>query len=81
MAVTNVPSPLLPPPPPSGGLFGGNMVAKNKIHGRRISQPLQRLHNRCFFQQLAISPRETKYVSITSETKAWLIHLVPSVDR
>ncbi|SUF57135.1 Uncharacterised protein [Salmonella enterica] len=57
------------------------MVAKNKIHGRRIRQPLQLLHNRCLFQQLAVSPPATKYVSVTSETKTWLIHLVISADR
>ncbi|SUI02981.1 Uncharacterised protein [Salmonella enterica subsp. indica] len=45
------------------------MVAKNKIHSRRIRQPLQQLHNRCLFQQLAVNPPETKYVSVTSETK------------
>lgn len=81
MAVTNTPSPLLDPAPPSGGLFGGNMVAKNKIHGRRMRQPLQQLHNRCFFQQLAVSPPGTKYVSVTAGTKTWLIHIVTSEDR
>ncbi len=34
------------------------MVAKNKIHGRRIRQSLQQLHHRCLFQQLAVSPPE-----------------------
>ncbi|EHY70122.1 hypothetical protein SEHO0A_01178 [Salmonella enterica subsp. houtenae str. ATCC BAA-1581] len=57
------------------------MVAKNKIHGRRIRQPLQRLPNRCLFQQLAVSPPGAKYVSVTSDTKNWLIHLVTSEDR
>lgn len=45
------------------------MVAKNKIHGRRIHQSLQQLHQRCLFQQLAVSPPGTKYVSVTAETK------------
>lgn len=57
------------------------MVAKNKIHGRRIRQTLQQLHHRCLFQQLAVSPPGTKYVSVTSDTKNWLIHLVTSEDR
>lgn len=57
------------------------MVAKNKIHSRRIRQPLQQLHNRCLFQQLAVNPPGTKYVSVTSETKNWLIHLMTSEDR
>lgn len=57
------------------------MIAKNKIHGRRIRQPLQRLPNRCLFQQLAVSPPGAKYVSVTSDTKNWLIHLVTSEDR
>lgn len=48
------------------------MVAKNKIHGRRIRQSLQQLHHRCLFQQLAVSPPGTKYVSVTAETKNWL---------
>lgn len=34
------------------------MVAKNKIHGRRIRQSLQQLHYRCLFQQLAVRPPE-----------------------
>lgn len=34
------------------------MVAKNKIHGRRIHQSLQQLHQRCLFQQLAVSHQE-----------------------
>ncbi len=38
--------------------LGGNMVAKNKIHGRRIRQSLQQLHYRCLFQQLAVRPPE-----------------------
>ncbi|EAN7991757.1 hypothetical protein EOH04_22415, partial [Salmonella enterica] len=67
--------------PPSGGLLGGNMVAKNKIHGRRIRQSLQQLHHRCLFQQLAVSPPGAKYVSVTAETKNWLIHLVTSEGR
>lgn len=54
------------------------MVAKNKIHGRRIRQSLQQLHHRCLFQQLAVSPPRAKYVSVTAETKNWLIHLVTS---
>ncbi|AGU63949.1 Uncharacterised protein [Salmonella enterica subsp. enterica serovar Pullorum] len=45
------------------------MVAKNKIHGRRIRQSLQQLHHRCLFQQLAVSPPGAKYVSVTAETK------------
>ncbi len=57
------------------------MVAKNKIHGHRIRQPLQRLLHRCLFQQLAVSPPGTKYVSVTTETKTWLIYLVTSEDR
>ncbi len=57
------------------------MVAKNKIHGRRIRQSLQQLHHRCLFQQLAVSPPGTKYVSVTAEPKNWLIHLVTSEDR
>ncbi|EHC87753.1 hypothetical protein LTSERUB_3014 [Salmonella enterica subsp. enterica serovar Rubislaw str. A4-653] len=71
------------------------MVAKNKIHGRRIHQSLQQLHQRCLFQQLAVSPPGTKYVSVTAvtaetknwlisvtaETKNWLIHLVTSEGR
>lgn len=57
------------------------MVAKNKIHGRRIRQPLQQLHHRCLFQQLAVSPPGTKYVLVTSDTKNWLIHLVTSEDH
>lgn len=61
--------------------FGGNMVAKNKIHGRRIRQSLQQLHHRCLFQQLAVSPPGAKYVSVTAETKNWLIHLVTSEGR
>ncbi|VDY42090.1 Uncharacterised protein [Salmonella enterica subsp. arizonae] len=51
------------------------MVAKNKIHGRRMRQPLQQLHNRCFFQQLAVSPPGTKYVSVTAGTKPGLFIL------
>lgn len=47
------------------------MVAKNKTHGRRIRQSLQQLHQRCLFQQLAVSPPGTKYVSVTAETKNW----------
>lgn len=61
--------------------LGGNMVAKNKIHGRRIRQSLQQLHYRCLFQQLAVRPPGTKYVSVTAETKNWLIHLVTSEGR
>ncbi len=61
--------------------LGGNMVAKNKTHGRRIRQSLQQLHQRCLFQQLAVSPPGTKYVSVTAETKNWLIHLVTSEGR
>lgn len=57
------------------------MVAKNKIHGRRIHQSLQQLHHRCLFQQLAVSPPGTKYVSVTAETKNWLIRLVTSEGR
>ncbi len=57
------------------------MVAKNKIHGRRIRQSLQQLHYRCLFQQLAVRPPGTKYVSVTPETKNWLIHLVTSEGR
>lgn len=57
------------------------MVAKNKIHGRRIHQSLQQLHQRCLFQQLAVSPPGTKYVSVTAETKNWPIHLVTSEGR
>lgn len=57
------------------------MVAKNKIHGHRIRQPLQRLLHRCLFQQLPVSPPGTKYVSVTTETKTWLIYLVTSEDR
>lgn len=40
------------------------MVAKNKIHGRRIRQSLQQLHYRCLFQQLAVRPPGTKYVDL-----------------
>ncbi|VUC85977.1 Uncharacterised protein [Salmonella sp. NCTC 11881] len=54
---------------------------KNKIHGRRIRQSLQQLHYRCLFQQLAVRPPGTKYVSVTAETKNWLIHLVTSEGR
>ncbi|EHC66756.1 hypothetical protein LTSEJOH_1700 [Salmonella enterica subsp. enterica serovar Johannesburg str. S5-703] len=45
------------------------MVAKNKTHGRRIRQSLQQLHQRCLFQQLAVSPPGTKYVSVTAERR------------
>lgn len=34
-----------------------------------------------FFQQLAVSPPETKYVSVTSDTTTWLIYLVPTQEH
>ncbi|EAC1236515.1 hypothetical protein DYT03_02925 [Salmonella enterica] len=64
-----------------GRPFGRKYGRQNKIHGRRIRQSLQQLHHRCLFQQLAVSPPGAKYVSVTAETKNWLIHLVTSEGR
>ncbi len=49
MAGDQRPFSIINPAPPFGRPLGGNMVAKNKIHGRRIRQLLQQLHYRCLF--------------------------------
>lgn len=51
------------------------MVAKNKIHGRRIRQSLQQLHHRCLFQQLAVSPPGAKYFQSPLKQKTGLFIL------
>ncbi|HBZ9864082.1 TPA: hypothetical protein MND73_000786 [Salmonella enterica subsp. houtenae] len=54
------------------------MVAKNKKHSRRIIRSLQRSRPGYFFQKLSNSANTSEYVSVTSDTKPLLIHLVPA---
>lgn len=54
------------------------MVARNKRHSRRIIRSLQRSRLGYFFQKLSDSKEAPEYVSVTSDTKSLLIHLVPA---
>lgn len=54
------------------------MVARNKRHSRRIIRSLQRSSLGYFFQKLSDSKEAPEYVSVTSDTKPLLIHLVPA---
>lgn len=56
------------------------MVAKNKKHSRRIVRSLQHSRLGYFFQKLSDSKNAPEYVSVTSDTKPLLIHLVPSEE-
>ncbi|EKF3855847.1 hypothetical protein OZL72_002797 [Salmonella enterica] len=54
------------------------MVARKKRHSRRIIRSLQRSRLGSFFQKLSDSTEASEYVSVTSDTKSLLIHLVPA---
>ncbi len=56
------------------------MVAKNKKHSRRIVRSLQRSRLGYFFQRLSDRKDTPEYVSVTSDTRPLLIHLVPSEE-
>ncbi len=56
------------------------MVAKNKKHSRRIIRSLQRSRMGYFFQKLSDHTDTPEFVSVTSDTKPLLIHLVPSEE-
>ncbi|EEG9157069.1 TPA: hypothetical protein ACIPVM_002554 [Salmonella enterica subsp. diarizonae serovar 50:k:z35] len=54
------------------------MVARKKRHSRRIIRSLQRSRLGYFFQKMSDSTEASEYVSVTSDTKSLLIHLVPA---
>lgn len=54
------------------------MVARNKRHSRHIIRLLQRSRLGYFFQKMSDSIETSEYVSVTSDTKSLLIHLVPA---
>lgn len=56
------------------------MVARNKEHSRRIIRSLQRSRLGYLFQKLSDSKDASEYVSVTSDSRSLLIHLVPSEE-
>lgn len=56
------------------------MVARNKKHSNRIIRSIQNSRIGNVLQKLAESKGTPEYVSVTSDIKPLLIHLVPAKD-
>lgn len=56
------------------------MVAKSKIHCRRISEKLLFQHPDKLFRQISAISKLSEYLSVSYGEKSVLIHVVPSDD-